>query len=135
MSVINRLGSDRFVKFLLVGGLAALVNFFSRIGFSQYVSFSVAVLLAFPVAMTTAFVLSKKYVFTESSQSVFKQYYYFFLVNIFAAIQVWVISVGLAEYLFIWLDYHFFREELAHMIGIIVPVFTSYIGHKKFSFK
>ena len=85
--------------------------------------------------MTTAFILSRKYVFDKSSQPVIKQFYFFSLVNMFAAAQVWAISVGLAEYLFVWLEYHFFREELAHLIGIAVPVFTSYIGHKKLSFR
>lgn len=119
----------------MVGGLAAMVNFFSRIGFSQYFSFSVAVILAFPLGMTTAFILSRRYVFEQGLQSVVKQFYYFSLVNFFAAAQVWLISVGLAEYLLVWLDYHFFREELAHLIGIAVPVFTSYLGHKHLSFR
>lgn len=133
--MIRIFSSPRFVRFVMVGGFAALVNFISRIGFSQFVNFRLAVILAYLVGMTTAFVLSRKYVFEKSSQSVARQFYYFSLVNVFAAVQVWGISVGLAEYLFIWLEYHFFREELAHLIGISVPVFTSYIGHKKLSFR
>jgi len=119
----------------MVGGFAALVNFTSRIGFSQFLSFSQAVFLAYLVGMTTAFILSMRYVFEKSNQHVIKQFYYFSLVNVFAAAQVWAISVGLAEHLFVWLDYRLFREELAHLIGISVPIFTSYIGHKKFSFR
>lgn len=133
--LINTFKSQRFVKFVLAGGIAALVNFLSRIIFSQFVSFKIAVLLAYFIGMTTAFLLSRKYVFEKSNQAVYKQFYYFALVNAFAAVQVWVVSVGLAEYVFIWLDYHFFREEVAHMIGIAFPVFSSYIGHKKLSFR
>lgn len=135
MSLIDTFRSPRFIRFVLAGGLAAIVNFTSRIGFSQFVSFRVAVILAYLVGMTTAFILSRKYVFEEGSQPVVKQFYYFSLVNLFAAVQVWLISVGLAEYLFIWLDYHLFREELAHLIGIAVPVFSSYLGHKHLSFR
>jgi putative flippase GtrA len=25
--------------------------------------------------------------------------------------------------------------EIAHAVGVVVPVFTSYLGHKKFSFR
>ncbi len=135
MSLIETFRSPRFIKFIMVGGLAALVNFLSRIGFSQFVSFSSAVILAYMVGMTTAFLLSRKYVFDKSSQSSVKQFYFFALVNMFAVVQVWAISVGLAEYLFVWLEFHFFREEVAHIIGLAMPVFTSYIGHKKLSFR
>ena len=135
MALFDAFRSPRFVRFIMAGGLAALVNFLSRIGFSEFVSFRWAVLLAYLVGMTTAFILSKRYVFEKSSQTVSKQFYYFSLVNVFAAVQVWVISVGLAEYIFVWLDYRFYREELAHLIGISVPVFTSYLGHKHLSFR
>lgn len=135
MALLDAFSSPRFIRFVMAGGLAALVNFGSRIGFSQFVSFRWAVLLAYLVGMTTAFILSKRYVFEKSSQTVTRQFYYFSLVNVFAAIQVWVISVGLAEYAFVWLDYRIYREELAHLIGITVPVFTSYLGHKHLSFR
>lgn len=135
MPLLDTFKSQRFVKFVVVGGFAALVNFLSRIVFSQFVSFRVAVILAYLVGMTTAFILSRQYVFEKGQQHISKQFYYFSLVNVFAALQVWLISVGLAEYVFIWLDYNFYREELAHLIGISVPVFTSYLGHKYFSFR
>jgi putative flippase GtrA len=28
-----------------------------------------------------------------------------------------------------------FITEIAHAVGVVVPVFTSYLGHKRFSFK
>lgn len=31
-----------------------------------------------------------------------------------------------------WLQ---FKQEIAHACGVIFPVFTSYLGHKYFSFK
>lgn len=135
MPLLDTFRSQRFIKFIIVGGFAAIVNFLSRIAFSEFFSFRVAVILAYVVGMTTAFVLSKTYVFEKSSQHVTKQFYYFSLVNLVAAAQVWLVSVGLAEYLFIWIKFNFFREEVAHLIGITFPIFTSYIGHKRFSFK
>lgn len=135
MQLIETFKSKRFVKFVFVGGFAASINFLSRIFFSQFVSFRIAVVLAYMVGMVTAFTLSKIYVFEPSSQPVYKQFYFFSLVNMFAAVQVWVVSVGLAEYLFPAVQFEFFREEIAHLIGIAIPVFTSFIGHKKLSFR
>jgi putative flippase GtrA len=28
-----------------------------------------------------------------------------------------------------------YAPELAHAVGVVVPVFTSYLGHKHFSFR
>jgi len=135
MSLVETFKSQRFIKFIIVGGIAAALNFLSRILFSQFVSFRLAVILAYLVGMITAFILAKRFVFEESQQSTHKQFYYFTLVNGLAIIQIWVVSVGLAEYIFPAINFTFFREEVAHLIGITIPVFTSYIGHKKLSFR
>ena len=124
-----------FMQFLLVGGLAAGVNFVSRIGFSELVSFRVAVVLAYIVGMITAFILSKLYVFDKSGRHYIEELKDFTIVNIFAVIQVWLISVGLAEYFFPYINFSFYPEEVAHLIGLGIPAVTSYFGHKHFSFR
>ena len=127
--------SSEFFKFVVVGGLAALVNFLSRFGFSEFMDFRWAVLAAYLVGMTTAFFLSKRYVFAPSGRKLHHEMSYFAIVNLFAVLQVWLISVGLAEYLFPAIGFGFYPEAVAHFIGISVPAFTSYLGHKYFSFK
>lgn len=124
-----------FILFLLVGGLAAGINFLSRIGFSEFFSYRVAILLAYLVGMLTAFLLSKHYVFEQSGRSYKEELRDFTIVNLFAVIQVWLISVGLAEYLFPYLNFTFYHEEIAHLIGLAIPAITSYFGHKYFSFR
>lgn len=126
---------SEFLQFLLVGGLAAGINFLSRIGFSELVSYRVAIVLAYLVGMLTAFILSKHYVFEKSGRPLKDELRDFTIVNIFAVIQVWLISVGLAEYLFPSIGFNFFAEEIAHLIGLGVPAITSYFGHKYFSFR
>lgn len=54
-----------FFQFLIVGGISAGVNFISRIGFSELVSYRYAIILAYIVGMLTAFLLSKYYVFEK----------------------------------------------------------------------
>lgn len=79
--------------------------------------------------------LARMFVFTTSRQSLHRSGVYFVLVNVVAAFQTWVISMGLAYYVLPWLGVTHFAKEIAHAIGVMVPVFTSYIGHKRWSFR
>ncbi|MEJ2390222.1 MAG: GtrA family protein [Gammaproteobacteria bacterium] len=124
-----------FAQFLLVGGVSALVNFFARILINYLVSFSLAVVLAYLVGMVTAFVLSKLYVFERSGRHHLHELRDFTIVNLFAIVQVWVISVGLAEYVFPAMAFTYHAHDVAHLIGLSVPAVTSYFGHKYFSFR
>ena len=62
------------------------------------------------------------------------EYTRFALVNLAAVAQVWVVSVGLARLVFPAIGFTWHAEIVAHVIGVVVPVFTSYLGHKHFSF-
>ena len=133
--MISHFMSRQFVIFLVTGGLAAAVNFGSRIVYNQWVGFSVAVVLAYLTGMVMAFALARYFVFTESSQSMQRSALWFVVVNIVAVIQTWVISMLLAYYLLPRMGFTRFIPEIAHAVGVVVPVFTSYLGHKRFSFK
>jgi putative flippase GtrA len=125
----------RFIRFVAVGGFAALVNLGSRVVINEYTSYRWAVALAYLCGMITAFTLSKLLVFEKSGRSTHHEFLWFTLVNVFAAVQVWLISVGLAEYYFPWVGFDWNPELTAHFIGVSVPVITSYLGHKHLSFR
>lgn len=127
--------SRQFFVFLLTGGTAAAVNFGSRILYNFWVDFSTAIILAYITGMITAFVLAKLFVFKESRQAIHHSAFFFILVNLVAVLQTWLISMGLALYLLPSLGITRFVNEIAHAIGVAVPVFTSYIGHKRWSFR
>jgi putative flippase GtrA len=131
----NTFLSRQFLFFIVTGGIAALVNFFSRIIYNIYLSFSLAIILAYLSGMVTAFILAKIFVFKESQQSITRSVVFFTLVNIVAILQTWIISMGLAYYVLPWLGISLFAQEIAHAIGVATPMFTSYIGHKHWSFK
>ena len=133
--MIRKFMSKEFFFFLLTGGLAALINFTSRIGYSQFVDYSTAIVLAYITGMITAFILARLFVFKESRQSVHRSAFYFVLVNVVAAAQTWLISLGLAYYALPYIGVQHFVPEIAHAIGLAVPIFSSYIGHKHLSFK
>jgi putative flippase GtrA len=85
--------SRQFLAFLITGGLAAAVNFGSRILYNQWVEFSSAVILAYLTGMITAFLLARTFVFTDGSQSVKRSATFFVLVNAVAVLQTWRISM------------------------------------------
>lgn len=124
----------QFFAFVLTGGLAAGVNFGSRIVYNQWLDFSSSVVLAYLTGMLTAFILARAFVFTQGTQSVRRSALFFVLVNGVAVLQTWAISMGLVTLLPLAGVEHFV-PEIAHAVGVMVPVFTSYLGHKRFSFR
>ena len=133
--MIHEFFSKQFLTFLLTGGIAAIINFGSRVGYNYFMGFSTAVILAYLTGMVTAFTLAKLFVFTQSQQKIHHSILFFILVNLIAITQTWAISMGLAYYVLPSLGVTVYTPEIAHAIGIIVPVFTSYIGHKRWSFR
>jgi putative flippase GtrA len=127
--------SRQFLVFLMTGGCAAAVNFFSRIVYNLWMSFSLAIIVAYITGMVVAFVLAKLFVFKEGRQSLIRSITMFVLVNIIGVVQAWVISIVLAYYVLPYLGVPMYVKEIAHAIGIAVPAFTSYLGHKYLSFR
>ena len=124
----------RFALFLFAGGTAALVNILSRIAFNWLMPYEVAIVVAYLCGMTTAYLLNKRFVFASSGRGVASEYTRFALVNLAAVAQVWIVSVGLARLVFPAIGFIWHAETVAHVIGVTIPVFTSYLGHKHFSF-
>jgi putative flippase GtrA len=133
--MIKNFSSNQFLVFLITGGIAALVNFGSRVIYNIVVDFSYAIIMAYLTGMVTAFILVKRYVFTQSSQKLNISIMFFSLVNLVAVAQTWLISMGLAYYLLPYFGIVGYVLEISHAVGISIPVFTSYLGHKYFSFK
>ena len=124
----------QFLSFVAIGGFAAGVNFVARFPIDRVVSYELAVVLSYAVAMTTAFLLNRAFVFKAASGSWVRQYWRFFLVNLLALAQVFVVSVGLARLIFPALGFTWHADAIAHAIGLASPIVTSYWAHKRFSF-
>lgn len=125
----------RFLMFLITGGFAALVNVVARVLLSNIMSFQFAVIVAYLIAMVTAYALSRWFVFEASGRSVTEELGKFAIVNLVAIIQVWLVTMASNYYVLPAIGWTFQRELVAHFIGVASPVFTSYLGHKHFSFR
>jgi putative flippase GtrA len=126
--------SRRLLYFLLVGGLAAAVNFSSRLVFSLVMPFLPAVCLAFVAGLATAFLCNRRFVFPEAGNSATSQLWRFLLVNLLALLQTVVISLALRHWLPLMGITPHLAEALAHAAGILAPVLISYLAHSRWTF-
>jgi putative flippase GtrA len=123
-----------FIRFLISGGIAAGVNIVSRLILSQFFPYDVAIVVAYLIGMTTAYLLMLVFVFEASGHSVSHKYLRFGLVNVAALAQVWLISIAFARWIFPAIGFDWHALTVAHAVGVISPVLTSYVGHKYFTF-
>jgi putative flippase GtrA len=127
--------TPQFLRVLVAGGIAAAANYGSRFVFSQWFGYGVAIVLAYLVGMAVAFVLMRQHVFNAHERALGPQVVKFVAVNALAALQTLLISLLLAR----WLLPHFgvidHAEAIAHLVGVLVPVVTSYFGHRLLTFK
>jgi putative flippase GtrA len=123
-----------FARFLVVGAIAAVANIGSRIVFDIWTGFMTAMVLAFFVGLGTAFVLNRNWVFLKSGKHWTHEAAWFTAVNLLGLAQTLAIAWLLARQVLPWLGQTALVPETAHAIGVIVPIVTSYLGHKFLTF-
>lgn len=124
----------RFMAFVAIGGFASAVNLVARILVDMFTSYEAAIVLAFPIALTTAFLLNRLLVFQAKEYDWRRQYRRFLIVNLAALLQVFAVSVAFARLIFPWIGFTWHAHTIAHALGLIMPLFTSYWAHKRYSF-
>ena len=124
-----------FLRFLVAGGIAAGANFGSRFVFSLFLGYGFAVFFAYLVGMLVAFLLMRVHVFDAENGSLLPQVAKFVGVNAVAVLQTLVVSLVLARWVLPSFGIVEHAEALAHLVGVLVPVVTSYFGHKLFTFR
>jgi len=133
--VVKAFVSQQFLHFLIAGSIAAGVNF--SIGFllSGLLPIYGDIVVGYLAGMLTAFFLFERKVFGEHGESRRKSVKMFILVNILGLLQTWLVFALLKDYLFPQMDYDFYAAETARAVAIIIPMFSSFFGHKFFTFK
>jgi putative flippase GtrA len=126
---------SQFSLFLLSGGCASLMNWGSRFLFSEYFNFQVSVVLAFFVGLLSGFILMRLFVFREPDGSMQSQVTKYLIVNMLALAQTFIVSIIFLKIINGSFESRDTAEATAHAIGVVIPVFTSYLGHKYFTFR
>jgi len=125
----------QFFLFLLCGGAAVGLNWASRFLFSIWIPFPWAVTAAFCVGLVSGFVLMRLFVFAERGGALRSQMTKFLLVNLFALAQTLLVSLVVAKWLTPFTGTADSAEAVAHLAGLLVPVVTSYFGHRLLTFR
>ena len=123
------------MRFLICGGLAAAVNWFARIGLSQWMSFEAAVAVAYAIGMVAGFVLYRTFVWPDHNSSLKRQLVGFLIVNAGSAVIVFLASVGVREALGLVQADGAIADAAAHGLGIAVGALVNFAGHRAVTFK
>lgn len=132
---LDEFASAKFIRFLVAGGLAALANIASRALLSRSIDYIPAIVIAYLIGMATAYFLNRMLVFGKGDRRVHEEMGYFALVNVLAIAQTIVVSAGLAWYVLPAIGIQDHAETIAHIVGVITPIFTSFLGHKHWTFR
>lgn len=132
---MNRALIAQILRFLLLGGLAAAINWLARFPLSLVMPFSGAILVAYMIGMTAGFALYRAYVFPGSTVPMGRQVAVFLLVNAAGAVVVWSVAMALAVRVFPAAGYTFMPEATAHGIAIGVGAAANFVGHKFLTFR
>lgn len=131
--MIKHFFTKQFLGFLAVGGLAAFLHWLSRIILSAWMSFSDAVIVAYAIGMSVAFILNSFFVFPKSDKPKYKQARDFVIVNLAFLPVVWGSSMAFEHGLrSIGVAY---SQALAHGIAVAMPMFATFLIYKFFAFK
>ncbi|OGT37184.1 MAG: hypothetical protein A3F11_05930 [Gammaproteobacteria bacterium RIFCSPHIGHO2_12_FULL_37_14] len=127
--------NNQFYKFLMACSIAAGLNFLSRILLGLFMSYKTSIIVAYLIGIITAYILCHYFVFQPKKNNKKAQIAYFITVNIFSIMLTVTASTYLANHGLWFIHREFTRLELAHFIGICVPMISGYFGHKYLSFR
>jgi len=124
----------KFLKFVVAAGMSVPVNLASRILFSMFVPFELAIILSQICGMAVAYLLTKLFVFEDSGRKIHSELFRFTLVNLISLAQVWIVAVGLLRFILPKFGITSHAEFVSHFIALMSSAPTAFIGHRKLSF-
>ena len=119
--------------FIFYGGIAASINFFSRILLSFYINLTLSVFFAYILGMLAAYFLFKKFVFLNNKKSKKSSPLIFIIVNCIAVLQIYLMTVLINYVAQSYTGYS--NVTIAHGIAILTSVFLSFYLHKNYTYK
>ena len=125
---------SNLIKFFIAGGAAASANIGSRVVFSLYFPYEISIVISFIIGLMVGFFLMRRFVFVSKDRVLSVQIGRFIIVNLLTLSLTFLISINLNNFLLLYLTNNSVTETVAHFVGVMIPVFTSYFAHKFFTF-
>lgn len=120
--------SVQFARFFFSALAAAAVNFVSRLLLDPFVGYSYAIVLAYIIGTVFAFLCISARCLGRAFVRYGKKLPCLFFVTLAAIAQTLIVSVVLADHLFPAIHWNWHPKEIAHVIGMGVPMFSSFLG-------
>lgn len=125
---------NQVVRFLLLGGLAAAINWLVRFPLSLIMPLSAAVLVAYVIGMSAGFCLYRTFVFPGSNRPMAQQIVVFLLVNLAGAVVVLALTFAFVDLQSGMAWPETIKEGLAHGVAIGIGAIVNFFGHKLLTF-
>lgn len=132
--MIRHFLSRQFLGFVGVGVTAVTANWLARVIIGHWVPFVWSVVLAYCVGMAVAFALNALFVFPGSSRPRKRQAMEFGLVNLAFLPVVWFATIAF-EHALQWAGVRRFTESIAHALALAIPMSSTFLIYKFFTFK
>ena len=132
--VLMEFFSLQFLQFFLAALSAAAVNFLVRLLLDPFTGYYYAIVIAYIVGTVFAFFMYQHKVFGNGVRPLWQETLLFTFVTLAAIAQTLIVSVVLADHVFPVIRWEWYPKEVAHVIGMSVPMFSSFLGHKYLTF-
>ena len=126
--------TKEFLKFTIIGLLAAAINWYSRLAITDIATFEIAILIAYSIGMVVAFLLNRLFVFPKNRSPIKTQVSKFIIINLTFIPIVWLCTIGLNQW-FINSYFHANSEDLAHAIALALPMLLTFLMYKFLVFR
>lgn len=133
--LLDQFVSRQFLRFLVAGGIAAIVNFSVGFSLSGLLPFHGDIIAGHLSGMVVAFILFGREVFDESGNSQIRKVLIFTAVNTAALMQTYIVYYLLTHFVFPYAAFILYADVIARATAIVTPIFTSFLGHKYFTFR
>jgi putative flippase GtrA len=124
----------QFILFLFVGTTSAFLNWLARFFLNFWLSFPLAVMIAYGIGLTCAFILNRLLVFKYVNRPMANQIRDFVLVNLAFFPVVVFSALIMNRILQLWV-FSFNTENIAHAMALAMPMIFTFLIYKFFTFR
>jgi putative flippase GtrA len=128
-------GFGQFVAFVATGSLAAATNLLARWLLNFVMPFELAVVLAYLAGMAVAFALFQRVIFGNPGTPLKRRVIRFTQVNMLGMALAWAVSTLMARAVLPFIGWTFHPFEVAHLVGVAAPTFSSYFLHRGYTYR
>jgi energy-coupling factor transport system substrate-specific component len=121
-------------RFLIAGGIAALVNWLVRFPVELVLPYFAALLVATCIGMTCGFLLYRAWVFPGSARPLRQQIRDFIIVNLTGQATMLAVAALVRQLLISVAVWTVLAGASAHALGIAVGAIVNYLGHRHVTF-